>query len=119
MERHQTNRGSAATDDKKNKAFSKASLILALAPLAILLIGFLFCLFLSSPAVFGDDQGVIWWIFIALITVMIPVAIVTNTLAVIFGILGLRTNKSLFGWLGIIIAALEVGAVLVARILLS
>jgi hypothetical protein len=40
--------------------------------------------------------------------IFIPVAIITNILSVILGIIGLRGQKTVFAWAGIIIVSLEV-----------
>jgi len=93
-------------DINKKSVFPLLSLILAAAPIAILLIVFLFCLFVS--VVIPDSGSVIWWLLIATIMILIPVAIVTDILSITFGIFGLKSNKTVFAWIGIIIVSLEV-----------
>ena len=98
--------------DERNSAFSKASLILAAAPLAILLLVFIFCLIISGGRGSDNDEGAIWWLFLAAIAVVGPVAIVTNILSVIFGIAGIKRKKTAFAWAGIITVAIELIAAL-------
>jgi|GEM_PF-6498308 len=87
--------------------YSIASFILALAPLAILLIGFLFCLIVSGGQTSDNDMGAVWWLFIFLLWILIPTTLITNILAIVFGVIGLRRKRTMFAWSGIAIVVLE------------
>lgn len=96
-----------AIKSNSKKWYSMASFILAASPLAILLIGFLFCLFVSVSSS-NNEMWAIWWIFIFLIWIMIPITVVVNIVSVVFGIKGIRANRTRFSWAGIIIILLEI-----------
>ena len=98
-------------NSKRKSGYSIASFVLSAAPLAILLMVFVFCLIVS--VVIPDAGSVIWWLLIGAIPIFIPVAIITNTLSIIFGVKGLKGKKTGFAWAGIMIVPLEVLAVLV------
>ena len=107
------NKLSAGNDSKnsgKKSGYSTASIILSASPIAILLIGFLFCLFVSG--VVPGSGSVIWWLFIILLYIVVPISVITNILSVIFGIKGLKSRKTAFAWAGIGIVAFEAAAVL-------
>ena len=99
--------------NNRKSVYSKVSFVLSAAPIAILLIGFIFCLVVSGGRVSDNDRGAVWWLFIAMIWMLVPVAIITNILSVIFGVIGLKGKKTVFAWGGIIIVSLEVLVVLV------
>ena len=103
-------------NDMKNgrnvNGYSVASLVSSSTPVVILLAGYLICLAFSGGNYSDNGSGAVWWYFIALIMGLVPVAIIGNILSVIFGILGLKKQKTIFAWLGIIIVLLEVLAVL-------
>ena len=92
-------------NNNRKRAVWIASFVLAAAPVILLLMVFLFCLLVSVVA---PDAGVIWWLFIAAVFIFIPVAVITDILSVILGIIGLRSQKTIFAWAGIIIVSLEV-----------
>jgi len=99
-------------DDKKRKrGYSIASFVLSTGPLAVLLIVFVFCLLVSL--VIPDAGSVIWWLLIAALPILVPVAVITNMLSIIFGVKGLKGKKTAFAWAGIIIVSIEVLAGLV------
>ena len=101
-----------ADNGSKNSGYSRASFILSALPITILLIGFLFCLLVS--VVVPGSGSVIWWLFIILLYIAVPLTLITNILSVIFGIKGLKIKKTAFAWSGIGIVAFEVIAVLLA-----
>jgi len=101
-----------AEDKSRKSGYSKASFILSVAPLAFLLVIFIICFIISGGGSSENDRGAIWWLFIAAISISIPVAAVTNILSVVFGIKGLKYKKTVFAWAGIAIVSLEVLAVL-------
>lgn len=90
---------------------SMVSLILAIVPIIIILSGFLFCLILSGGQTSDNDMGAVWWLFIALLGVMIPTTLVANIIAIVFGIKGIRKQKTLLAWAGIIIVIFEASAI--------
>ena len=90
----------------RSRVFSVTSLILAAAPLAIFLVALVFC-FLVSVIVPGADS-VIWWLIIAIIPILFPVAIVASIVSVVFGVIGLKGNRSVFGWAGIAVVLLDI-----------
>lgn len=92
--------------NSKNK-YSISSFILALSPLVILLLGFLFCFLVTVTSSNGEMEAV-WWIFVFLIWIMTPVTILINILSIVYGIKGLRAKRSGFAWAGIVIVLLEV-----------
>ena len=92
--------------------YSKASFVVATAPVAILLLVAVFCFILSGGEGSDNDRGAVWWLLIGAISVLGPVAIVTNTVAVILGTIGLRKQRTKFGWAGIIIVFLQIVTVL-------
>ena len=92
--------------------YSKASFLLSAVPLAVLLIVFLVCLIISGGEASDNDRGAIWWLFLAALWVVGPVAAVTDILSVIFGIIGLKRRKTRFAWAGIGIVVAEIAAVL-------
>jgi len=97
----------------KKSGFSAASLIIAVLPLVILLLGFLFCFILSGGSSSDNDAGAIWWLFIAMLGIIVPASILTNLLSVILGIIGiLKSKKTVFAWSGIVIAGLELLTIL-------
>lgn len=106
----------SAVDVSKNSGrkngYSIASFILSATPPVILTIGYLFCLIFSGGGVSDNDGGAIWWLFVILIWILVPVAIITNILSLIFGAIGIKANKTVFAWSGITIVALEILAVL-------
>ena len=105
-------------DDNKKNGYSKASFILSAAPIAILLIIFLFCLFIT--VIVPGGGSVIWWLLIGTITILGPVAIITNILSIIFGVIGLRKGKrTVFAWGGIMIVLLDVLVALVIWVVLQ
>jgi hypothetical protein len=56
-------------------------------------------------------MGAVWWLFIALLGVMIPTTLVANIIAIVFGIKGIRKQKTLLAWAGIIIVIFEASAI--------
>lgn len=118
MDDNKLSTNNVSKDNSRKSASSIASFVLSLAPIVILLMVFLFCLIISGGSFSDNDRGAIWWLFITVIMVLIPVAIVTNILAIIFGVIGLKRKKTAFAWSGIIIVALEGLAVLVIWVLL-
>lgn len=92
--------------NSKNKD-SIISLILAASPVAIVLIVFLFCLIVSGGNNSENDMGAVWWIFVVLIWIMIPVTIIANILSIFYGVKGLREKNTKFAWVGITIILLE------------
>ena len=96
----------------KKNAWSKASLFLSISPLVIVLLIFLFCLILSGGHGSDNDAGAIWWVFVASLTILIPLTIITSVLAVVFGIIGLKGQKTMFSWSGIILASLNILTIL-------
>lgn len=100
--------GADISDEQNRKSgWSIASFILSAFPIAILLMGFLFCLIAS-----GMGLGAIWWLFIALIWIMVPVTIIANIVSVILGVKGLKIKKTIFAWAGIIVVLIEIIAVI-------
>lgn len=100
-------------NNKSGKSgYSIASLVLSAAPIIILLLGFLFCLIVSGGSTSENDMGAVWWLFLFLILIIVPVAIATNILSIIFGIIGLKRKKTIFSWAGIAIVILEIVAIL-------
>jgi len=112
-----------ASDKKTRRPFAdgfntytKASFYLAIAPIVVLLWGFIFCLVFSGGMTSDNGRGAIWWVMIALITVLVPVTPVTSAVSLVTGVIGIKKHalkKTLFLYSGIIIASLEVLALLV------
>ena len=102
---------SVSKNNSRISGHSIASLILAVVPVVILLAGFLFCLIASGGSLSDNDSGAVWWLFIALLMVMVPVTGIANILSVIFGIIGLRKKKTIIAWAGIAVVAIELVAV--------
>lgn len=101
------------SDEKNRKGgYSIASFILSAFPIAILLIGFLFCLIVSGGGVSDNDGGVIWWVFVVLIWIMAPVTIIANIVSVILGVKGLKIKNTVFAWAGIIVVLIEIFVVI-------
>ena len=100
-------------NNKKGKiVYSVVSFILAAVPVTILLVVFLFCLFFA--AIVPGGGSVIWWILIAAIVIIGPVAIITDILSIIFGVIGLvKGKKTIFAWAWTIFIILQVLAVLI------
>ena len=107
---HELNAENGSKNSSKKGGYSKASFILSAAPIAILLIGFLLCLFVSAVIPGGGSS--VWWLFIILLYIVVPIAIITNILSVIFGIIGLKSKKTVFAWAGIGLVAIEAISIL-------
>jgi len=88
--------------------YSIASFFLSASPLAIVLMGFLFYLLVSGGSTSENDMGAVWWFFIFLIWIIVPIALIANILSIIFGIKGLKIKKTIFAWAGIAIVILEI-----------
>ena len=101
--------------EKRTSDLSVASFVLSAAPLVILLIVSVFCLIVS--AVIPESGSVIWWLLIAMIPILSPIAIITDILSVILGVKGLKGKKTVFAFAGIIIVSLEVLGVLVVLLI--
>jgi len=95
-------------ENNKKIGFSIASLILSAVPFAVMLMGFLFCLIISGGKLGDNDAGAVWWLFVAMIWMFVPVAPITGILSAILGVIGLKGKKSVFGWTGIIFASLNI-----------
>jgi len=102
---------STSKNNSRISGYSIASFILAVVPVVILLAGFLFCLVVSGGNLSDNDSGAVWWIFIAMLIVMVPVTGIANILSVIFGIIGLKKKKTVIAWVGIAVVAIELVAV--------
>lgn len=101
--------GQESVDKTKNKRneYSTVSLITAVTPLIILLVVYLYCLILSSFNLASEDDGEIWWIFLGTLLRMAGVIFYGNIASVLLGIKGLKTQKTLFAWSGILIVLFE------------
>jgi len=97
--------------NNRNNRYSRTSFLLSAIPLTVLIIGFLFCLMVSGGSLSEADSGAVWLLFVFLICIIGPVAIITNILSVVFGIRGLKIKKTVFAWSGIAIVAIEVLAI--------
>jgi len=97
---------------KSQSAFAKASFILAVVPPAVLFIVFIFSFIISGGFSPNDAGGAIWWVLIAAVTIIAPIAAVTGVLSVIFGIIAIIRTKTVFAWVGIIIIIVEILGVL-------
>lgn len=118
MDDNKLNTDNIFKHNNRKSGFSIASFVLPLIPITILLIGFLFCFIISEGSISDNDGGAVWWLFLAMIFILVPVTIITDILSIIFGIIGVKSKKTVFGWVGIIIASLEFLAVLLIWILL-
>ena len=104
--------GGMYVDHNRKSGYSIASFILAVAPITILLLVFLFCLVISGGKSSDNDQGAIWWLMVAAVVTLVPVSIITNILSIVFGVIGIKRQKPAFAWAGIMIVSLEVLSVL-------
>ena len=94
----------------KPNHYATASLITALIPLAVLALGFLFCLAMSGGQSGDNDRGAIWWVFIMILMLLVPLTVVVNIISIVFGVIGIKKQKSgktFFTFSGIIVAPLE------------
>ena len=94
-------------ENAKYIKYGKISFILAIAPIAVLFMGFLFCLIGSGGGNSDNDGGAIWWLFVCLIWVLIPTTLVTSVSSIYLGIKALKENKLLFTRLAIAISSLQ------------
>lgn len=91
----------------KTKKHAMISFILALTPIASLILGFLFCLLLSKGGISDNDSGAVWWYFVFLMWALIPITPIVDIVSIVFGVKALKTEKISIAWAGIIIAATE------------
>ena len=92
---------------KDVNAYTMASIVLAIIPIVILVVGFLFCFVVSGGETSDNDRGAVWWVFVVLLWILIPLTLIMNVLSIIFGIKGLERENVFLGWLGILIISLE------------
>ena len=121
MDNDKSSIDNVSEDNNRSNVYSKISFILAVIPIAVLLIGFIYCL-LAYQEVFGKSGGAAIWIAFSLVAVSVisPVGMIMNILSVIFGVIGLKRKKTAFAWLGIKIACINVMvAMLILGFLLS
>ena len=97
----------------KVSGFSIASFVLAVAPIAYLVIGWsvLSIVDRGAPANGGE---VIFWLYIILILLFTMAA---NVLSIIFGIIGIIRKRIGFAWAGIVVISLEVLALVFLALL--
>ena len=93
---------------KRSNGFAITSLVLAIIPLVIILLAFLFLDIAINGYADGDIAQGFWPVLMLLIIVVYVVGLIANILAVIFGILAIIKQRRLFSWLGIIVVILEV-----------
>lgn len=94
---------------KKNKSgFSIASLIFSLVPFVIVMLGFLFYFIYSSIA--PSSEAVVGWVILIGLMIAVYSSPLTGILSVVFGVIGIKSNKKLFSWLGITIGLLTFAA---------
>ncbi|MCL1803320.1 MAG: hypothetical protein FWG30_06715 [Eubacteriaceae bacterium] len=92
--------------------YSKLSLAFSASPLALWLAVFIFCLVFSGGKLSDNDSGAIWWLFFAATSLFIFVAPFTSVLSAVFGIIGIIRSNTQYAWAGIIVAIVDVAAIL-------
>ena len=96
---------------ERPNSFTIASFVLAISPLVILLAGYLICLILSGGRTSDNDAGAIWWVFVVLVMILVPVTLISDIVSAGLGIMGIKRQKgrkTLFSFMGIIIVGLEI-----------
>ena len=94
-------------ENAKYIKYGKISFILAIAPMIVLFIGFLFCLIGSGGGNSDNDGGAIWWLFVFLIWILIPTTFFTSVSSIYLGIKSLKQNKLLLVRLAIAMSSLQ------------
>ena len=94
-------------DNKRKNGFSTASFVLAVAPIAILLIVLGAYRIIDKIGLDDPKLTVAGWLIFLLVWTLPVAAIISGILSVIFGVVGLKKKKTVFAWAGIIIVSLE------------
>ena len=108
--------------DKKNSRlnlYAKTSLILSLIPITVVLLGFLFCLFISGGSLSDNDAGAVWWLFVFLLFILIPIAPVIIIIALILSIMGLKSEQKKFAKLSMISIVFQIVVTLILLFILT
>lgn len=98
--------------NSKHIKYAKISLTLAIAPITVLFIGFIFCLIRSDGGGSDNDGGAIWWLFVFLLLILILITPIASLVSIFLGIKSMKENKILFAYLGIGISTLNLLGVL-------
>lgn len=106
------NKLSIDKENNRRSVYSIVSFILSVVPMAVLLIVFILCLIVSGGKSGDNDAGAVWWVFIVMIWIFVPVAPIISIPSVIFGVMGLKGKKKAYARLGIIFASLNILIVL-------
>lgn len=88
--------------------YAITSFVLAIVPLIIGLLSIGFLVLVDNGSLFGDAGQTFWPLYLIIGGVAaLIIGIITDILAVIFGIIAIIKRKTFFSWLGIIIVVVE------------